>query len=227
MKKVFSALAVISLLVSAFALFFVAVGATFAEADGEESLRGVVPDHILEEQGYWQTHVEYLEKLRELEPSIYTLRDKAVTFTMKATEYGQSSRMYDIAYTVKGAYLSDTAPEGIDLGGVLDFQKGNLSEGYTFLVLDVILENRDNKKQMYMMNCIMANSKEPVGFEGAEFKNSARLHAELYPEVPLETSLVYVIPEKEAGFIQISVDNFGSAEENGGDTFINIEGLSK
>lgn len=225
MKKVFSALAVISLLVSAFALFFVAVGATFAEADGEESLRGVVPQHILEEQSYWQTHVEYLEKLRELEPSIYTLRDEAVTFTMKATEYGRSSRMYDIAYTVKGAYLSDTAPEGIDLGGALGFQKGNLSEGYTFLVLDVILENKDSKKQMYMMNSIDVSDADLLGFEGVRFKSSARHHAELYPDTPFETKLAFVV--QRSAYPQVHIDNFGAVSVDGRDVYVNLENLVK
>ena len=227
MKKICAILITVSILVSALSIFYVIVGAASADADDHgDNLFGVVPDYILEEQKNWEECIRYSEKMSDAPPVYHSLKEESVTFAMKCAEYGQSSRMYDIEYTVKNAYYTDTVPENIKIqDNTKGFSNGILEEGYTFLVLDVILENKDERKQMYMMNSISVSDSELLGFSGAQFKNSARLHSELLPKVQFDTSLVFAVPK--AAYPQVHIDNFGAVSNDGRDVYVDLEKLLK
>lgn len=227
MKKICVILITLSLLVSALSVIYVAVGAASVDPEGAgNELLGVVPEYILEEQRYWEEYCRYGEEMSLKDPEYYTFDSDTVTFTMKDSEYGSSSRMFEIEYTIRDAYYTDTLPEGVEHeNNTVGFSEGILDEGYTFLVLDVILENKDSKKQMYMMNSIDVSDADLLGFEGAQFKNSARHHAELYPDTPFETKLAFVV--QRSAYPQVHIDNFGAVSVDGRDVYVDLEKLVK
>lgn len=121
--------------------------------------------------------------------------------------------------------MSDTLPKGAKtekLSSLGRLENGNLKEGYTFLLVDVIIENKGKEKEMYLVNSIRANDTGINGFTGQKFKNSAVLHAELYPSVPFETTLIFTVAKENDGCFQLDINNFGTSY-NGAGALIELE----
>jgi len=220
MKKLWLPLLIISLIISIFCIFYVAVGATAAEKEAES-----LPDEIFKEQIARDEKSSYCAKRLLEAPKVY---ETGETFTLASPQYGEEG-MFEMDYTVERSYFSDMPPAGAEVEKFSQFgafSEGKLSEGYTFLCIDVILKNRDTKKQMYMMNSAVAEGTERYelrGFSGQRFKNSASLHIELFPGDVFETTLVFAVEENESDEMLLYINNFGYSNPNGTCAYVSIE----
>ena len=225
MKKLWLIILIISLVINAFCIFYVAVGAGAEKESGEYTF----PEEIEAERAALTKYIEYSEKWQKESPLYLSTDNAPVSFTLFAPEYGGGWGIYEIEYTVKGAYTDDTLTEGMDTEKFAEnqyYSEGKLSEGYTFLFVDVIIENKSEKKQMYLVNSIEAGE-GLLGFSGQTFSNTAILHKELYPSETFETTLVFAIKEDGLSQSTLYVNNFGKGSPDGNCAYINITEVTK
>lgn len=220
MKKLWLPVLIVSLILSSFSVFYVAVGA----ASLENTKSSDIPSGVFTENLENDRLEKLVYSLMKEPVSVYSLGTEPVTVELYASSYG-SQEIYEMDYTVKSARISESLPEEAEkekLSSLGTLDEGNLKEGYTFLLVDVIIENKGGDKQMYLVNSINANGSALHGFTGQKFKNSARLHAELYPHIPFETTLIFTVPRENDGFFQLDINNFGTTY-NGAGALIELE----
>ena len=205
MRRLWLPILIISLVISTFCAMYVAVGAA---AEAEEPH---IPEGIFSESASCDKNREIINKLAEEPCPVYDMGEEPFTVSLYAPEYGDYGT-YEMDYTVKRAYFSDHLPSGAceeKLSSFEGLSGGRLKEGYTFLLVDVIIKNKNEEKQMYMVNSATVSGNALLGFVGQQFKNSARLHAELYPGEPLETTLVFAVRTDKKEAYQLIINNFG------------------
>lgn len=210
---------VLSLIISAFCIFYVAVGAC-AETFGDQEYS--FPEEIEKGRAALEKWLEAEREWHEKSPAFLSMEEAPLNFTLYAPEYEGNWGMFEIEYTFKKAYLSDTIPEGMDTEKFADreiYREGKLKEGYTFLLVDAIIENKGSEKQMYLVNS-MDTGGGLLGFSGQTFKNTAIFHKELYPEEPFETTLVFAVEKESLEDTQIYINNFGRGTPDGNCVYV-------
>lgn len=224
MKKLWIPLICLSMAIGAFCIFYVAVGAA-AEPAPNTQKNYSLPDSIKADKEALDHWLELNSKWKGTPATVLSMNDAPLSFTLYAPEYEGNWGMYEIEYTVKAAYTGETLPQGIDAEKFADrecFKDNTLAEGYTFLFVDVIIENKDTEKQMYLMNSIKAGE-GLLGFKGQTFKNTACLHALLSPDEPFETTLIFAISKDRLESEQLQINNFGTGSADGNCVYINTE----
>lgn len=224
MKKLWIPLLCLSLIINSFCIFYVAVGAA-AEPPSDTNKDYSLPESVKAQKEALSHWLELNSKWESTPATVLSMEDAPLKFTLYAPEYEGNWGMYQIEYTVNSVYTDDSLHDGFDTERFADlecFENNNLAEGYTFLFVDVIIENKDTEKQMYLMNSISAG-KGLLGFKGQTFKNTASLHALLSPGVPFETTLAFAISKDSMGSEQLYINNFGSSSADGNWVYINTE----
>ncbi len=227
MKKIQITIVIISLALCAASLLYVAVGAA-AVLPREEEIS--VPPYIAEDQERFEKYCKLNDELSALPPIQKEFgENESVSFSLYSTSYEKSWGQYLVNYTFSNVRFSDTIPESIDpsklycVGG--GYSDGKLEEGYTFLLIDAIIESESDIKEMFLMNMIELSDggagRNILGFAGQKYKNSALFHIDLQPKKPFSTTLIFAV-EKDSYIPPLLVNPTGSTVFDGNSAFINL-----
>ncbi len=222
MKRLWLIVLSVSLIISGFCIFYVAVGAT---SDVDEQKEYAFPEEMKVEREALLKYLELNNEWKKEPAKVFSMKDAPLKFSLYAPEYEGGWGVYQIEYTVKRAYTGDTLTEGMNTEKFAErdfYSEGKLREGYTFLFVDVIIENKDTEKQMYLVNSINAGE-GLLGFAGQTYRNTAVFHKELYPEAPFETTLVFGIEKDRIKGEQLSINTFGVGTADGNCVYIDLE----
>ena len=222
MKKAWIFILVLSLIVNAFCIFYVAVGACAEIEEKEYSF----PEEIEKEKADLAKWLELHKRWKNEPAKIFSSADTPVKFNLYAPEYTGGWGTYEIEYTIERIYTSDTLPEGMNTEKFADrefYREEILKEGYAFLMVDATIENKSTKKQMYLVNSIDGGC-GLLGFSGQTFQNTAIFHKELEPNEAFKTTLVFCVEKEKIEGAQIYINNFGTGSPDGNCVYINYGG---
>ncbi|MBQ8914569.1 MAG: hypothetical protein IJ046_00160 [Clostridia bacterium] len=219
MKRLWLFVVILSLAVSIFSVFYVAVGATAAESRSVS-----IPKEVIAERRAYEKKLEYLSDLENGMARSESLESSPASLTLAAPEY-EGAGYYEMEYTILSARVEKEISQEMDTDRFCEFSyysDGILSEGYTFVLVDVIIKSKDMQKQMYLVNSASIEGGRLLGFSGQRFKNTAALHAELFPGEEFETTLVFALPEERVAGSALYINNFGYGTANATCAYIDL-----
>ncbi|MBE6714605.1 MAG: hypothetical protein E7575_04900 [Ruminococcaceae bacterium] len=227
MKKIQTTIVIISLVLCAASLLYVAVGAA-AVLPKEEEIS--IPLSLAEDQERFEKYCKLNDELSALPPVQKEIKKgENASFSLYSTSYEKRWGQYLVNYTFSNVRFSDTIPESIDpsklqciSGGYSD---GKLESGYTFLLIDAIIESESDMREMFLMNMIALSDggagRDILGFAGQKYKSSALFHIDLEPKKPFSTTLIFAV-EIGSYIPPLLVNPTGSTVYDGNCAFINL-----
>jgi len=230
MKKLQIILIILSLIISALCVLYVAVGAA-AEVRSFGAEDSATPEYILREKAYFEEREKRSEALSSMQPAVMEITEASPvqTVSLYASHYGNTWREYEISYTFSNPRFCETIPEGIDPERIFDgvagdgYDGGKLSEGYTFLCVDAIIETKSDETEMVLLNMIDLSDGgggyRLLGFAGQKYENTAVHHMDIEPGERFETTLLFAV-EKDGYIPPLFVNPTGSGTLNGASAFV-------